>query len=129
MTGQAPSVEEIEALARAALAALPDSFRTQLSDVILRIEEFADDATLAGLGLDDPFDLTGLYEGRPLTERSSTDWGALPDTITLYRRPILEEWIETEVALDTLVNHVVVHEVGHHFGLSDDDMHRIEDEA
>ena len=70
-----------------------------------------------------------VREGRPLTERSSTDWGALPDTITLYRRPILEEWIETEVSLDALVNHVVVHEVGHHFGLSDDDMHRIEDEA
>lgn len=132
MTGQAPmhnapSAETIEALARAALARIPEAFRAHLGDVVLVVEEFADDETLDAMGIDDPYQLTGLYHGRPIGEKSSFDSGALPDRIHLYRRPLLDEWIETGVALDALINHVVVHEVGHHFGLSDDDMHALED--
>jgi predicted Zn-dependent protease with MMP-like domain len=129
MTGQAPSADDIEAMARKAMAALPEAFRAHLGDVVLRVEEFADDETLAALGIDDPFALSGLYHGRPFGEKSSMDTGTLPDMITLYRRAILDEWIETGVDLDALVNHVLVHEVGHHFGLSDEDMHRLEREA
>jgi predicted Zn-dependent protease with MMP-like domain len=128
MTGQAPSADDIEAMARAAMAALPDMFRAQLGDVVLRVEEYADDETLAALGIEHPLDLSGLYQGRPVGEKSSMDSGALPDMITLYRRAILEEWIETGVELEALVAHVLIHEVGHHFGLSDADMHRIEQE-
>lgn len=128
MTGQAPSAGDIEGLARAAMAGLPEMFRAHLGDVVLRVEEYADEETLAALGIDHPLDLSGLYQGRPIGEKSSMDSGALPDVITLYRRAILEEWIETGVDLDALVTHVLIHEVGHHFGLSDDDMHRIERE-
>jgi len=128
MTGQAPSAGDIEGLARAAMAGLPEMFRAHLGDVVLRVEEYADEETLAALGIDHPLDLSGLYHGRPVGEKSSMDSGALPDVITLYRRAILEEWIETGVDLDALVTHVLIHEVGHHFGLSDDDMHRIERE-
>ncbi|MGN6279683.1 MAG: metallopeptidase family protein [Sphingomonas sp.] len=128
MTGQAPSAGDIERMARAAMAALPEMFRAQLGDVVLRVEDYADDETLAALGIEHPLDLSGLYHGRPIGEKSSMDSGTLPDMITLYRRAILEEWIETGVDLDALVAHVLVHEVGHHFGLSDDDMHRIEQE-
>ncbi|MCM8730480.1 metallopeptidase family protein [Hephaestia sp. GCM10023244] len=116
-------------MAREALAGLPAAFRAYLGDVVLRVEDYADDETLAALGIAHPLDLSGLYHGRPVGEKSSMDSGAMPDRIFLYRRAILEEWIETGVRLDDLVRHVLVHEVGHHFGLSDDDMHRLEDEA
>lgn len=129
MNGQAPSADEIEAMARDALATLPAAFRAHLGDVVLAVEEYADDETLAALGIEHPLDLSGLYHGRPVGEKSSMDSGAMPDRIFLYRRAILDEWIETGVRLDDLVRHVLVHEVGHHFGLSDDDMHRLEDEA
>jgi predicted Zn-dependent protease with MMP-like domain len=125
----APTIEQIEALALAALERLPAAFRAHLGDVVIRVEEFADDATLDEMGIDDPFDLTGLYRGRPLGDKSSSDSGALPDMIHLYRRPILDEWVETGVGLEALVTHVLVHEVGHHFGLSDADMHALEDAA
>ncbi|MEG3144838.1 metallopeptidase family protein [Sphingomonas sp. RT2P30] len=123
----APDAATIEVYARAALAALPEPFAQHLGDVVLLIEEFADEETLAALGIEDPFELSGLYHGRPLGEKSSLDSGTLPDRIHLYRRAILDEWIDTGVALDALVTHVLVHEVGHHFGLSDDDMHALED--
>ena len=125
----APTIAQIEALALAALERLPAAFRAHLGDVVIRVEEFADDATLDEMGIDDPFDLTGLYRGRPLGDKSSSDSGALPDMIHLYRRPILDEWVETGVGLEALVTHVLVHEVGHHFGLSDADMHALEDAA
>jgi predicted Zn-dependent protease with MMP-like domain len=96
---------------------------------VLRVEEFAEDAVLAELGIEDPFDLSGLYTGRPLGDKSSAESGALPDMIHLYRRPLLEEWVETGVTLQALVAHVLIHEVGHHFGLSDADMHALEDVA
>lgn len=123
----APDAAEIEALARAAIIALPEAFRRHLDDVVLRVEEFADDDVLRELGIEDPFDLTGLYTGRPIGDKSSTETGALPDMIHLYRRPLLEEWIETGVALEALVAHVLIHEVGHHFGYSDADMHALEE--
>jgi len=125
----APDADEIEALARAALAALPAEFRRHLGDVVIRVEDFADEDALAELGIDDPFELTGLYTGRPMAEKSSTESGALPDLIQLFRRPLLDEWIETGVGLDALVTHVLIHEAGHHFGLSDADMHALEEGA
>jgi len=128
MTGQAPSAAEIERMARAAMAQLPEMFRAHLGDVVLRVEEVADAETLAALGIRHPLALSGLYHGRPIGEKSSMDSGTLPDTITLYRQSILREWFETGVDLDALVTHILVHEVGHHFGLSDDDMHRLERE-
>jgi predicted Zn-dependent protease with MMP-like domain len=117
-----------ERLAREALDRLPAPFREHLGDVVIRIEEFADDETLDVMEIDDPWELTGLYHGHPLTEQSVWETGDMPPMITLYRAPLLQEMRETGVALEDLVNHVVVHEVGHHFGLSDDDMHRLEDE-
>ena len=134
MSGQegarvAPSAQDIESIARRTLASLPDEFRRHIGEIVLVIEDFADDETLDALGIDSPFDLTGLYHGRPVGEKSSMDSGALPDRIHLYRRAILDEWIEDGEDLATLVRHIVIHEVGHHFGLSDDDMHRLEDEA
>ena len=125
----APGPEVFEALALAALERLPAEFRAHLGDVVLRIEEFAEEDVLAELGIDNPYELTGLYSGRPVGDKSSMESGALPDMIFLYRRPLIEEWAESGVSLDALVTHVLVHEVGHHFGLSDDDMHALEDAA
>jgi predicted Zn-dependent protease with MMP-like domain len=125
--GRAPGADAIERHARATLATLPAQFTAHLRAVVLLVEEEADDETLASLGLEHPLDLTGLYHGRPLGEKSSIESGALPDRIHLYRQAILAEWIETGVRLDDLVAHVVIHEVGHHFGLSDADMHALED--
>jgi predicted Zn-dependent protease with MMP-like domain len=124
----APSAAQMETLARAALARIPEPFAAYLADVVLVIEEFADEATLRDMEMEDPFELTGLYSGRPVGEKDGF-MGELPrpDTIHLYRRPLLDEWVETGVSLEALVTHVVVHEVGHHFGLSDDDMHALED--
>lgn len=126
-SAEAPSAAAIEVIARDVIARLPAAFAAHLGDVVLMVEEFADDETLAALGLDHPLDLTGLYHGRPVGEKSSMESGALPDRIHLYRRAILDEWIETGVRLDDLVAHVTIHEIGHHFGLSDDDMHALED--
>ncbi|MDB5717624.1 MAG: neutral zinc metallopeptidase [Sphingomonas bacterium] len=121
-----PDAERIEALAREAIARLPDAFRAHLGDVLLRVEEFADADVLAELEIDDPFELSGLYTGRPVGQKSVSDFGTMPDMIHLFRRPLLDEWIETGVTLEALVAHVLIHEVGHHFGLSDADMHALE---
>lgn len=129
MTGQAPDAATIEALARAALTRIPAPFQSHLADVVLVVEDFADDETLDEMGIEDPFDLTGLYRGRPVGEKSAWDGVTMPDEIHLYRRPLLDEWCDTGVSLEALIAHVVVHEVGHHFGLSDDDMHALEDSA
>jgi predicted Zn-dependent protease with MMP-like domain len=127
--GTAPGADAIEAIARAAMARLPDRFRAHLDGVVLQVEEFADDAVLDEMGIDDPFALSGLYTGRPIGMKSVDDSGAMPDVIHLYRRPLLDEWAEGEETLEALVTHVIIHEIGHHFGLSDADMHRLEDGA
>ena len=121
----APTREDIESLALGALSRLPEPFRSHLSNVLLFVEEFADPKLLKEMEIDDPFGLTGLYTGRPVGERAQT--GDLPPTIHLFRRPLLDDWVETGVPLDMLITHVVVHEIGHHFGLSDLDMHVLED--
>ena len=125
--GNPPSADEMEAIARRALQALPEPFAGHLRDVVLLVEEFADDATLEAMGIEEPFDLTGIYEGIPITDRSVEHSGTLPDRIRLFRRPILDEWAGGEDSLEHLVAHVLVHEVGHHFGLSDEDMHALEE--
>ena len=125
--GAPPSAEEIEAIARRALESLPAPFAANLGDVVLLVEEFADEDTLQAMDIDDPFELTGIYEGIPLTERSVEQSGTLPDRIRLFRRPILDEWADGDDTLEHLVAHVLIHEVGHHFGLSDEDMHALED--
>ena len=122
-----PSADDIEAIARAALAALPSPFADSLADIVLQVEEVADRATLDSLGISDPLELSGVYEGIPLTERSVSESGTLPERIRLFRRPILDEWAGCDVPLETLVSHILIHEVGHHFGLSDDDIHALED--
>lgn len=125
--GPAPSLAEIEALARAALDRLPKPFAATASEVVLRVEEFADDEVLDEVGIEDPYELTGLYVGRPLTERSVDESGRFPDQVFLFRSPILLEWSEGEETLEHLIAHVLIHEIGHHFGLSDEDMHALEE--
>ncbi len=125
----APDAAEIERLAEAAITRLPAYFRRHLEGVVLRVDEFAEDSVLAELGIEDPFDLSGLYRGRPIGEQSSMLSGELPAMIHLYRRPLLDEWADSGVSLEALVAHVIVHEIGHHFGFSDDDMHAIEAQA
>ena len=127
LPGEPPSLAAIERHARRVLAQLPDAFIRHVSKIVLIVEEEADDETLASVGLEHPLDLTGVYHGRPIGEKSAFDSGAMPDRIHLYRQAILAEWCETGVRLDDLVTHVMVHEIGHHFGLSDDDMHALED--
>jgi predicted Zn-dependent protease with MMP-like domain len=125
----APDAAEIERLAEAAIERMPAHFRRLLEGVVLRIDDFAEEDVLAELGIEDAFDLSGLYTGRPIGERSSFNSGDLPAMIHLYRRPLLDEWAESGVSLEELVTHVIVHEAGHHFGFSDSDMHAIEAEA
>lgn len=125
--GSTPSADDIEAIARRTLEALPGAFRESLGDVVLLVEDFADDETLEAMGIEDPFELTGIYEGIPLTERSVEQSGTLPERIRLFRRPLLDEWSSADDTLEHLVAHVLIHEVGHHFGLSDEDMHALEE--
>lgn len=125
----APDAAAIERLADAAIARLPEHFRRHLANVVLRVEEFADDEVLESLGIEDPFELTGLYSGRSMDRQDSWVSGELPPMVHLYRRPLLDEWTDTGVALEDLITHVIVHEVGHHFGFSDDEMHAIEEQA
>ena len=119
----APSLEDVAALAEAAIAALPPEFAQHARTVALRIEDFAPEEVLHEMAMEDPFGLTGLYSGVPLPEKSLFDQPMEPDTIWLFRRPILEEWIERgDVSLGALVTHVYVHELAHHLGWSDDDI-------
>jgi len=125
-----PSLDDIERIAREAWAVLPPEFRALAGDVLIRIEDFADDETLADLGMEDPFELTGLYVGVDLTRRSISDPAPTQPMVFLYRRAILDEWIaHGDVPLKDLVAHVLVHEVGHHFGFSDEQMDTLLDEA
>jgi predicted Zn-dependent protease with MMP-like domain len=126
----APSLDEIAALAEAAFAELPERFRKQAGDLVFRVDDFASDDVLDELGIEDPFQLTGLYQGVDLGRRSVLDPSPEPARVFLYRRPILDEWAERgDVSLGDLVTHVLVHEIGHHFGLSDAHIEAIEAEA
>jgi predicted Zn-dependent protease with MMP-like domain len=124
----APTLDDIEEIARTAFEALPDAFRMLTTGIVFRVDDFPDQDTVREMGLQSPFDLMGLYSGVPVGEK---DAGAAPvvDMIFLYRRPLLDYWCETEEDLTDLVRHVLVHEIGHHFGLSDDDMERLEASA
>lgn len=123
----APGASEIEAMARAAMATLPAEFAGHAQDVAIRVAEFADDDMLDELQIDDPLELTGLYDGIPLTEKSVADQTGGPDIIWLFRRPILDEWAARgDVTLGEMVGHIVTHELAHHFGWSDDDIARID---
>ena len=126
---QAPSLAELEAIADQALKRLPRRFRDLCKDVVIRIEDFPTEEVLDALGAESEFDLLGLYHGVDLSRQSVMDPAAMPEMVFLYRRPILDYWAEHEETLGHIVTHVLVHEIGHHFGLSDADMHRIEEEA
>ena len=123
----APSLEALADLAQAALEQLPEPFRRLIGEVQMRVQDFADDEVLDDLGIEDPFELSGLYQGADLSRRSVLGTAAQPSMLFLYRRPILDEWCEHgDITLGELVTHVLVHEIGHHFGLSDADMEAIE---
>jgi len=124
-----PTADEIEAIARAAMEALPEPFVGHLRHVVLQIDEYADDALLAEMGIEHPLDLSGVYEGIPVGQRSVETSGTLPDRIRLFRQPILAEWAEEGEPFEHLVRHILIHEVGHHFGLSDEDMHVLEEQG
>lgn len=124
-----PSADDMAAIAEEALAAIPDRLRRHVGDVGIAIEELPDDATLDELGIESAWDLTGLYSGTPLTQRSVDDIVRPPNLIFLYRQPILLEWIETGEELHRLVRNVVIHEVAHHFGFSDAEIAALEAQA
>lgn len=121
-----PSIADFEALAARALASLPRRFTRHLGPVVIRVEDFPDAETEAAMGLDSPFDLLGLYRGVALPLKSVSDPRPDIDMIFLYRRPILDYWCDTGEDLFEVVRHVLIHEIGHHFGFSDADMERIE---
>jgi predicted Zn-dependent protease with MMP-like domain len=123
---QAPSLADLEELAAAAWARLPREFRDLSRDVVIRVEDHATDEILRELGLESPFDLMGLYQGVSFDKKSVMDPIRMPDMVFLYRRALLDYWAEGEETLGDLVTHVLVHEIGHHFGLSDADMEQIE---
>ena len=125
-TATAPSLADFEALAQTAWNKLPAEFRTMAGDIVIRIEDFATDDILDDLDVEDPFELTGLYQGVSLDKKSLNDGSREPDMVFLYRRAILDEWSAGEEELGHLVAHVLIHEIGHHFGFSDDDMEAIE---
>jgi predicted Zn-dependent protease with MMP-like domain len=127
---EAPSLDEFERLAATAFAGLPEGFRQLCRRIVIRVADFPDDDILEAMGCESPFDLLGLFQGIGLAQASATpESGTFPNMIWLYRRPILDYWAEHEETLGHLVTHVLVHEIGHHFGLSDDDMEAIESAA
>ena len=126
---EAPSLAEFEAIADAAYRRLPGRFRALTGDLLIRVEDFPTDEVLDAMGIESPFDLLGLYSGVDLARKSVMDIASLPDMVFLYRRPILDYWAEHEETLGHIITHVLVHEIGHHFGLSDADMEHIESEA
>lgn len=126
---RAPTLSDLERLAAAAWGNLPSEFRNLCRDVVLRVEDFATDEILDELGVESPFELMGLYQGTSIDRKSVMDTARQPDMVFLYRRAILEYWVEEGETLGHLVTHVLIHEIGHHFGLSDEDMETIETQA
>jgi acetylglutamate kinase len=126
--GPPPSTDDILEMAETALGAFPEALRRMVQGIAILVEEAPDDETVREMGLDSGWELTGLYRGVPLTEKTSADVPMVPDTVLLYREPILLEWIETGEDLFRLVRNVLIHEIGHHFGLSDAEIERLERE-
>ena len=127
LSGRMPTEAEIDEIARRTLERLPSPFADSLRDIVLLVEPVADLDTARRLGLNHPMQLSGLYEGVSLNRQSVSHSGMLPERVTLFSRPILAEWRSTRVSLEQLISHIVIHEIGHHFGFSDDDMHALED--
>jgi predicted Zn-dependent protease with MMP-like domain len=125
---KAPTIQEIETLAQRAFAAIPKELARHVKNVPIRVEDFPDKAVEKEMDLEDPFELLGLYHGSSLLHKSVLDPNPTVDMIFLYRRPILDYWCETGETLDAVVRHVLIHEIGHHFGFSDEDMERLERE-
>ncbi len=123
-----PTMGDIETIARAELKLIPDELSRHITNVAIRVEEFPDAETEKNLGLESPFDLLGLYLGVPMDRKSTLDTPDGIDMIFLYYRPILDYWCESGEDLDRVVRHVLIHEIGHHFGLSDEEMARIEEQ-
>jgi predicted Zn-dependent protease with MMP-like domain len=125
----APSLDDFAGLAEGALARLPEPFRSLAADVRMRVADFAEAALLEEMGIEDAFELTGVYIGVDLRHQSVLDPSPHPSEVFLFRRPILDEWAERgDVTLGALIEHVLIHEIGHHFGLSDDDIHAAEED-
>jgi predicted Zn-dependent protease with MMP-like domain len=123
---KAPTLAEFEALAREEFARLPDPFRALCGDLIIRVDDFATEEVLNHMSIEDAFDLMGLFQGVGLPFRSEMTSGQMPNMVWLYRRPILDYWGEHDETLGAVISHVLIHEIGHHFGLSDDDMEALE---
>ena len=127
---KSPTLADLEAMAHAAYEALPQRFKSLCEGLIIRIEDFPDDETLDDMKCESEFDLLGLFRGRGLAQSEAfAQTGQMPNMVWLYRRPILDYWVDGEDTLGAIVRHVLVHEIGHHFGLSDADMARIESET
>jgi predicted Zn-dependent protease with MMP-like domain len=123
---KAPSLAEMEAMAHAVFERLPQTFRKLCEGIVIRVDDFATEEILDSMGIDSEFDLLGLFQGIGLPFQSHSDPSPMPNMIWLYRRPILDYWAEHDETIGHIVRHVLIHEIGHHFGLSDDDMERIE---
>ncbi len=126
----APTMEDFDRMARDAFAELPEEFRRLCEGVVIRVEDFPDEETLRDMECETEFDLLGLFRGQGLAQGAATlATGQFPNMVWLYRRPILDFWADGEDSLGDIITHVLVHEIGHHFGLSDEDMQAIEDAA
>jgi predicted Zn-dependent protease with MMP-like domain len=123
---QPPSLADIDDIAQQVFADLPTVLTDRCEGLVIQIEDFPTDEVVAEMGIESPFDLAGLYQGVPLTEQTIGQLRSAPDMVFLYRRPLLDWWCEEEIELEALIRHVLIHEIGHHFGFSDDDMERIE---
>jgi predicted Zn-dependent protease with MMP-like domain len=126
----APTLDDIETLANETFERLPKKFRDRCGNILFRVEDFPDDDVVEEMELETPYDILGLFQGTGITEQQESDpLPREPNVVYLYRRPILDEWSDSEIALGDIVTHVLIHEIGHHFGFSDEDMDRIEAEA
>jgi predicted Zn-dependent protease with MMP-like domain len=123
---KAPSLEELEVMAEEAFRRLPEKFRALCEGLVIRVEDFPTDEVLDALGAETEYDLLGLFQGVGLPFRSESASGQMPNMIWLYRRPIIDYWAENDESFGAIVTHVLVHEIGHHFGMSDDDMMTLE---
>ena len=127
---KAPGLDEFRLMAAQAWEGLPESFRAHCADIVIRVADFPDDEVMQSMELDSPFELLGLFEGVGMAHGDSTpQTGQWPNTIHLYRRAILDYWAEQDETLGAIVTHVLIHEIGHHFGLSDADMEALEMQA